>query len=66
MELLDLRNAVIGESNEMDDEAAAMLLECLSNVKRLGLFSRNVSFEMQTELYERGREEGCEVNCDLT
>ena len=52
--------------NEIDDDGAAMLLGCLSNVKRLNLLNRKVSFEMQTELYERGREEGCEVNCDLT
>ena len=66
MKLLDLRRYVYRESDEIDDEAAAMLLGCLSNVKRLRLFSLHVSFEMQTELYERGRKEGCEVNCDLT
>ena len=58
MNQLDLR------WNEIDDDGAAMLLGCLSNVKRLGLRNLNISFEMQTELYERGREEGCEVNCD--
>ena len=51
---------------KIDDDGASMLLGCLSNVKRLRLWSSDVSFEMQTELYERGREEGCEVNCDLT
>ena len=51
---------------KIDDDGAAMLLRCLSNVKRLRLWSSDVSFEIQTELYERGREEGCEVNCDLT
>ena len=66
MKLLDLRTYAFGKSDEIDDEEAAMLLECLSNVKRLRLNSWRVSFEMQTELYERGREEGCEVNCDLT
>ena len=65
MELLDLSRYAIGESDEIDDDGAAMLLECLSNVKRLRLYSSNVSFEMQTELYEREREEGCEVNFDL-
>ena len=63
MKLLDLSNV---ESREFDDDGPAMLLKCLSNVKRLKLWSYEISFEMQTELYERGREEGCEVNCDLT
>ena len=66
MEMLDLGRSGIGESGKMDDDGAAMLLGCLSNVKRLKLWSYGISFEMQTKLYERGRKEGCEVNCDLT
>ena len=54
--------------NKIDDDGAAMFLRCLSNVKRLELHHCNISFAMQTELYERGKEEGCEVNygCVLT
>ena len=63
MKQLDLYN-----NEDIDDRGAAVLLECLSNMERLRLMDCNISFEMQTALYERGREEGCEVNCgfDLT
>ena len=52
--------------NDIDDDGAVMLLGCLSNVKRLTLRYCSISFEMQAKLYERGREDGCEVNCYLT
>ena len=56
MEMLDLCN-----SKDIKDDEAALLLGCLSNVKKMWLLNCCISFEMQTKLYERGREEGCEV-----
>ena len=56
MELLDLNG-----NDEIDDEGAAMLLECLIKVERLLLLDCSISPEMKDKLEERGREVGCKV-----
>ena len=47
-------------NDEIDDEGAAMLLECLIKVERLEL-GGSISPEMGHKLRERGREVGCDV-----
>ena len=42
-------------NDEIDDEGAAMLLECLSNVERLLLDDCNISPGMKDKLRERGK-----------
>ena len=49
-------------NDEIDDEGAAMLLECLSNVEKLDVSDCNISPEMKDKLRERGREVGCDVD----
>ena len=45
----------------IDDEGAAMLLKCLSNVEELYLYGCSISPEMKDKLRERGKEVGCNV-----
>ena len=48
-------------NDEIEDEGAAMLLECLSNVERLDFLGCSISPEMKDKLRERRREVGCRV-----
>ena len=52
----------LSENYEIDDEGAAVLLECLSNVEDLYVYDCNISPGMGDKLRERGREVGCDVN----
>ena len=56
MEVLDLEG-----NDEIDDEGAAMLLECLSYVEELNVYGCHISLEMKDKLRERGEEVGCDV-----
>jgi len=52
------------ESNpEINDDGAALLLNCLANIGTLWLSKQNLSKEMETKLEERARKEGCKVFC---
>ena len=49
-------------NDEIDDEGAAMLLECLIKVERLFLNFCNISPGMDDKLRKRGEEVGCDVD----
>ena len=57
MEELDLQN-----NPGIGDDAAAMFLECMKNIKVLWLLACKISQRMKNELNKCAAKEGCELN----
>ena len=57
-----MKELALERNTDIDNEGAAMLLECLSNVEKLFLSYDNISSEMKDKLKERAEEVGCRVN----